>query len=381
MGNKLKKHKIGLVTTHYAINFGAVLQAYALFNSIKKINGQCEIIDYTPNNKTIGRKIIYKLNSIKSILYSLMIFINIIFRKNQKTKVKKFDNFLKNNFDFSTQKFESKEDLKDNLGEYDTLVCGSDQIWNLNLFNDETMFLRFGRTSKAKKYISYAPSLGEKMNSDQLKIIAKNINHFTHISVREKDSIKQLSSFTNKNIDHVADPIFLLNESDWKKLIKPTSIEDPYMLVYTVGGTGNFFKEAVNILRKKLNLKLVYINLAPFDKYNSDFNIQNASPEKFISLIYNANFIFTSSFHGTAFSTHFKKQFFTYPCLDRSSRHYSLLKKLNLNDRILDDKNFEKKCLENEIINYSKILHLKQNMIEDSKNYLDNALQDLGSNV
>ena len=376
MDNKLKKHKIGLVTTHYAINYGAVLQAYALFNSIKKINGQCEIIDYTPNNKTIGRKIIYKLDSIKSILYSLMMFINIIFRKNQKTKVMKFDNFLKNNFDFSNQKFESKEDLKDNLGEYDTLVCGSDQIWNLNLFNDETMFLKFGNKLKAKKNISYAPSIAAKMTNNQLTKIAKNINHFSYLSLRESIGIDELASFTDKKIRHVLDPIFLLSKNEWKELCLPVDIKGPYILLYIVGGAGRYMSQVTRLLRKNLNYKLVYINLSPFDKFASDISINQASPEQFISLIKNASFVITSSFHGVAFSTHFGKEFFCYPLRNRSSRHESLLKILNLEERILNDENFIEKCSKIKKIDYAKVDILKEKHIKDSLDYLSNSIKD-----
>ena len=343
MEYKLKNQKIGLITTHYAVNYGAVLQAYALQKTIIAINGKCEIIDYVPDNKSIGRKIIFNFKSLKSTIYSFLIFLNFKFRKNHKIKVKKFDNFLTKKFHFSNLKFQSHQDLKNNLSDYDILVCGSDQIWNLNLFNDDAMFLKFDSTVKAKKNISYAPSIAEKMTSKQLEIISKNIQHFSHLSLREKIGIKELSIISNKKINHVLDPIFLLKEEDWDEMSELVPIEGQYILLYVIGGAGKHMKKSVDLIRKKLGYKLVYINLAPFDKFQSDLSLNDVSPEEFISLIKNAKFVITSSFHGVAFSVHFGKQFFAYPVQDRSSRHTSLLKKLGLEDRLIDDHDYIEK--------------------------------------
>lgn len=372
----MKNQKIGLVTTHYAVNYGAVLQAYALFKTIKKINGKCEIIDYTPKNKSIGRRIIYQFDSIKSIVYSFIKFINITYKKNQIKKVAKFDTFLEKNFDFTNSKFISRADLKKNLEEYDILICGSDQIWNLNLFNDETMFLKFGDKLKAKKNISYAPSIAAKMTNNQLKIIAKNIEHFSSLSLRESIGIDELVSFTNKKIRHVLDPIFLLPKNEWNNICESVAIKQPYILLYIVGGTGKYIKQIVRLIRENLNYQLVYINLSPFDKFHSDLSINRASPEQFLSLIKNADFVITSSFHGTAFSAHFGKEFFCYPLKNRSSRHESLLKQLGLEERILNDDNFIAKCSKIKKIDYSKADKLKEKNINNSLDFLASSIYD-----
>jgi hypothetical protein len=376
MDNKLKNQKIGLITTHYAINYGAVLQAYALHKTISKINGKCEVVDYTPDNKSIGRKIIFKFESIKSIIYSFILFVNFKYRKSHKNKVRKFDNFLIKEFHFSNLKFQSIADLKNNLSEYDILICGSDQIWNLNLFNDEAMFLKFDNILKAKKNISYAPSIAEKMTSNQLEIISKNIKHFSHLSLRESIGIEELSTVSNKKIKHVLDPVFLLEEEHWNEISEPVSIDGPYILLYIIGGAGSYIKKSVDLIRKKLGYKLVYINLAPFDKFQSDLSLNDVSPGQFIFLIKNANFVITSSFHGTAFSAHFGKQFFAYPVEDRSSRHISLLKKIGLEDRLIDDDNYIEKCTSLKNIQYDEIDKIKNLSISDSLLYLKNAINN-----
>ena len=38
--------KVGILTFHNAINYGAVLQAYALQQSVMALGAECEIIDY-----------------------------------------------------------------------------------------------------------------------------------------------------------------------------------------------------------------------------------------------------------------------------------------------------------------------------------------------
>ena len=121
---------------------------------------------------------------------------------------------------------------------------------------------------------------------------------------------------------------------------------------------------------------MVYINLAPFDKFQSDLSLNDVSPEQFISLIKNAKFVITSSFHGVAFSVHFGKQFFAYPVQDRSSRHTSLLKKLGLEDRLIDDHDYVEKCTSFKNIQYDEIDKIKNLSISDSFIYLKNAINN-----
>ena len=205
--------KIGLITTQFAINFGAVLQAYALRKKIENIGYDCEIISYFPNYKVGGRNNIpLKFNSLKNTVLSFIYLLNLKYQKDYQKKIEKFNKFLNKECNLSEQKYYSYLELKNKLPKYDCLVCGSDQIWNLNLFSDPSLFLRFENIYPDINYIAYAPSIAENLTDRQYESIIKKTHHFSAISIREKNAANILNKYSDINIKNVLDPVFLLSE-------------------------------------------------------------------------------------------------------------------------------------------------------------------------
>lgn len=367
--------KIGIFTTHFAINYGAVLQAYALRKSIEKLGYQCVIINYAPTNRVDGRKFVYNFKDIKSSLYSILLFLNLKFKKSKKIKIKKFDSFLNLNCNLTTDTYNSFSELKSNLPYYDCLICGSDQIWNLNLFDEPAFFLRFEDIYPETKYVAYAPSIAEKMTHKQLKEIAKNIQHFTSLSMRENKSAMQLSEYINKPISTVLDPVFLLSKEEWQIVEEPLDIEKPFILTYALVSGSNFSK-VLSTVRKELKHKVVNINLNPFDKFLTDYSLTSLSPGNFVWLFRNAEFICTSSFHGTVFSIVFEKQFYTVPASIRGIRIENILTQLSLEHRLItDNESFENK-LDFQQIDYSKVSKQLEKHRKESLNYIKKAVSN-----
>ena len=92
--------KVGIVTFHRAINYGAVLQAVALSEHINAEGYECETIDYIPNNH-IGRKrhlVIRFLSKIKRKFFLLLVH-------EKKIKSKKFNDFINQNLKLSRKKY------------------------------------------------------------------------------------------------------------------------------------------------------------------------------------------------------------------------------------------------------------------------------------
>ena len=85
--------KVGIMTFHKAINYGAVLQAFALCKFINNMGVTCEVIDYhsIPLDETYKVFNFKKNNPVAGVLKGL-IKGNIIVRK--KGKFKKFVNFI-----------------------------------------------------------------------------------------------------------------------------------------------------------------------------------------------------------------------------------------------------------------------------------------------
>ena len=66
-------------------------------------------------------------------------------------------------------------------------------------------------------------------------------------------------------------------------------------------------------------------------------NITDAGPAEFLSLVANATLVVTNSFHGTAFSVNFNRDFYTILPMRKqnNSRQRSLLEMFGLTERLL----------------------------------------------
>lgn len=278
--------KIGILTYHKANNLGAVLQAYALQTKLSELNnGNVEIIDY--DNIIFKERI--NIRGIKSFLKSIY----------YKQKNNAFCKFRKQNFLLS-EYYDNNTINKCNK-KYDCIICGSDQVWNLDCSNnDYNYFLKFVDNKLLR--FSYAASLGTyNFKDDEIKVIENELKKFKKISIREKDSLSQFENMSlNNDISVICDPVFLLNKEEWRKLYNKRIINKKYILVYLIQDDVNVMNAAKKYAKEN---KCCIIS----NKKNFEF-ILNNSPEKFISWIDNAEAVFTNSFHGTAFSLIFNKK-------------------------------------------------------------------------
>lgn len=286
--------RIGILTFHIADNYGAVLQAVALQNFLKK-NEQhtVKIIDYRNRSIVEQSALITFKRGFKFLGVSCIMLIPNLIRKI------KFWKFRYKYMDI-TRKYDENNIVNSN-SEFDFFIVGSDQVWNFSCIdNDLNYFLKF--VKKEKKRMAYAASFG---NSDELvKIpIAKSeLEKFDKISIREDFGNSLL-----KKYQVVLDPVFLLNAAQWKKLMRVNEHKmEEYILVYTVM-VPNKLMDVVKKYSRKYNLPVIYIN--NWIRYNDFKKKTMVSPKQFINYIYNAKYVFTTSFHATAFSIIFNKNF------------------------------------------------------------------------
>jgi hypothetical protein len=130
-----------------------------------------------------------------------------------------------------------------------------------------------------------------------------------------------------------------------KALVSDKKITQDFILLYMVSMNEEALKVA-DIISKMMKLPVWYIN----DSYKKDKykfkHIRGIGPLEFLVLVKNAKFIVTTSFHGTAFSIIFNKKFVTVPYKRTSSRMVELLKRIKLENRIIEassefDSNYE----------------------------------------
>lgn len=290
--------KIGILTIHNAINYGAVLQAYALEFTLEKIGYEVEIINYigTYNNDTN-----YKKRNLKKRLKK--IFWHNKYRLHD-YKCKKFDNFMQNYYQLSSKKY-NKTSIKKIESQYDYFVTGSDQIWNLEITQQDTTFM-LDFVSDSSKKISYAASFGyEKIPEKYVEITGKYLGLYASLLVREKSGVALLKNAYNLLAKFVLDPTLLLDEYGWKQLISDRLIKDKYIVIYTVACQKNLI-EVAKKYAKENDCQIYFIRLEPQkEKDLSIHPIYDAGPKEFLSYIKYADCVFTTSFHGFAFAVNF----------------------------------------------------------------------------
>lgn len=320
--------KIGILTYHRSHNYGALLQAIALRKVLADMGHQVTYIDYWP----AYHRHMYALFSFHWLMsrkgfkgkekYLMSSINNRVYHKKRKENVEKFISEFIVPFLSSTNET------------YDVIVHGSDQIWRKQPEIDNYNPVYFGKHQiKAKWKISYAASMGilPQNNADKATV-KRYLSSLDCISVRESNLHKFVMDIGYPKVSINLDPTLLLKKGFWVDYfgLAMNSIT-PYALYYKIQ---NSFDEAeLRQYAKSKGLQLKIIHSRARCK-ESEVNITTASPMQFLQLIYGATIVFTSSFHGLAFSLIFHKPFYA-SFTKNEGRAKSLLQQCRLDDHLL----------------------------------------------
>lgn len=330
--------KIGILTFHMAHNYGAMLQAYALCEKLNQMDLQCEVIDYRiPAIYNWHRKDNFTslVSKNGSIIGSLKYIKRILTR--YYTKDKRWYNFHK----FMVEDIKLSKDTYEDIGElknlnYDTYICGSDQIWNTEHSGGikSGYFLDFAPSSSKK--IAYAASKGNPKIADEEKEAFKSLlSEFYAIGAREQGLVTSLKEIGLKDAQLVLDPTLLLKKDDWSKIAICRDYKD-YILVYKIKDHSELYECARKVSRET-GYKIIEISYNRTEGADDIIQLQDCGPREFLGLFSNASYVVTNSFHGTCFSIIFNKKFLSVPYLGLQDRMESLLQLLDLEDRKVKD--------------------------------------------
>ena len=341
----MQMKKVGIITFHNSYNCGSMLETYAMQEIIKKGGLKAEIVNFSSPGQIELYNAWFKNNSLKNIIKNILIapHINQIKKNN-----KKYIEFQKEKFNLSAFATNSKI-LKDE--NYDTVISGSDQIWNITIddYND-AYFLNWVKNAKK---VAYSPSFGSKnilkysKNPDKYR---EFILDYNAVSVRENNGKKWIKDLTGLDVPVLLDPTLLLEKEKYEKLIaKDASEKGEYIFFYSPGFDNNICKYIKNVANK-YNMRVItwsskHYYVKNIKKYGFDLP-KYENPEMYLYLIKNAKLIFTTSYHGTIFSTIFKKKFYTIKnggMYGDDDRVITLLEQINLLDRLIPyefDNNF-----------------------------------------
>jgi len=320
--------KIGILTYHCAHNYGAILQCYALQETLKGMGYDATVINYRPSF------LIKPYNVFQRYRFSFRKPYRLPFELWRELRYA-IPRWVK--FERSIGRLLDMSEASDRVSDaYDVYIIGSDQIWNTRISGgDRAYFASFEFPKGDRKYVAYAASMeaGALSGGDE-EICRQCLPLFDCIGVRESNLIPMLQPFTDTEIQKVADPVFLLNRSKWLSLTSAVPPRKNYLLLYQVRENETLRSYAKTIAEQK-GLRFVevtsWVKRTPYGK--DDF--QTSSLEEFLTLFRYADYVVTTSFHGTAFSLIFERQFTSVELGDGAdSRVRHLLDMFGLGSRI-----------------------------------------------
>lgn len=358
---------VGILTFHYAINPGSVLQALGLLRTIQSLCPRidCRIINYQGTNY---RKYFTTFNSKWSFLRNVK-QCYFIFAYN---RYQKFWH-RSNNSVFPKKRIDEEELL--NLTGYDVIVAGSDQIWNLKLTKKNYLF--FVPFCKGVKKISYAASIGMKdFPEEEKEKVADYLKEFQFISVREPEAQNAIEKLIGIRPELMIDPSFLLKKDEYEIIAKPPQINNRYIFLYLRHKNSEVVPYARKMAEAK-GLQIVECHDGVRKIFNEDKIVIQPGPGEWLGWLLNATYVFTDSFHGCAFCINCNKQFFvkiSSANSEMSSRIYHILDRYGMKTRLIED---EKKMLTMPDIDFSKSNTLLIQDREKALDYLRKALEIL----
>ncbi len=362
--------KVMTITCHDVYNAGASLQAYALAKYLKDIGNDVEIIDYKPDYLSRHHRLTGvspRFNKpVLRLAYLAAKFPKRLMARYGRRK-KAYDSFTRDFLPTTKRRYASNEDLKDNLPEADVYIAGSDQIWNTAFRNgrDPSFYLDFVPQDKIKA--SFAASFATEDVAEEYKEkITGWLKEFDFISVRESSGVSIIENLGILGSVQVMDPVFLLEAKTWEALASDIPKKEKYILVYDFDKNTEVEGLAKKIAAEK-NLKIYSVLPSAyahkcFAKYG---------PRTFVSLVKNAEFVISNSFHATAFSLIFRKEFVVFNRHEKiNTRMKDLLSLAGLEHRIMS-------CADDSIggtIDYEAPVKALDVGINKSKEYLDKVL-------
>ena len=368
----MKNNKVAILTHYYrSVNYGGTLQAYALARFLNDNGFDAKQVSYAGKTKTNLPK--EKISFIKKAATFIRRLTRIPFSAFKRVRYKKakiemekiitkrmkvFDTFREENIPHTIDVYD--ENLQVLNHDFDIFITGSDQVFNFNFFR-KGYFLGF--VEKSKKKIAYAASMASThLSEENALFFKKSLNDFYAISVREPEAMEYIDNLLGQKKALVCvDPTFLIKPEQWKTFASKRLFKEDYCFCYFLGSN-----QQERIIAKSYSKEhnFIIIGIPMYrDNYHFtdhglfDVSVSDASPNDFVSLIMNANCVFTDSFHACVFSILFNKKFVVFKREENdnmTSRISSLLKTYNLSDCFICSKG------KNAMMSAKRILDLEQ---------------------
>lgn len=316
--------KTGILTFHDADNYGALLQAYALQQTLNELGMENEFVAIEREQRSNPQQ----TNG------PMAVFMKRVTEAGEKRK-KLLEQFRMEYLEISPMY--RKEEVEQLNDRYQCFLVGSDQVWNFKIPDvDPRYFLPFA--AKEKKY-SYAASFGS--GEIPKKVAAwceAQLKTFRRISVREESGRELVKALTGAEAQVHADPTLLLERADWEKLSEER--ESNYVLLFLLVYDAQAVQRAKEIASQK-GLELRTVTAAFLPQLGIDAWCSTGVQE-WITLVRNAQFVITNSFHGTVFSILFEREFEVIPLKGELSSRNGRIEELLQKTGLAESRDFSK---------------------------------------
>lgn len=326
------------ITFHHAHNYGAMLQAYALQQTVLNLGWENEILDYSEDKIELFR--LYRKNQ---SFKQEVIKHNLLVAKHYKENKKCFDllegfysSYLK-----KTERIPSIRCLKKFQFKSNNFLVGSDQMWNFKGMHHVPEYLSLDFLQEKPIYCTYGISMGGyyKYSGVLREEVHKVIQCANRISVREASMKDALSKIYNKESQVVPDPVFLLAKEKWDKLEEEGTqevVRTPYIFCFELVVNVEM-QNVIDSLKKQYNLPVIVLTMALNSSLVADKVIRAAGPIEFLQLIKNSVAVVSTSFHCAAFSIIFNKPIYSLLTGHAPTRIIELLEDFGLNEALIEE--------------------------------------------
>ena len=358
--------KISLLTIHVGANFGSILQTIASVQILKKMGYDVTVVNYIPTRFT-WKYIFHFPNLSHSLRWVISVFL-------EKVNSTYYQVFLRR-FVTMSKKIFNQDNFIENCPKADFYVTGSDQVWNSihNQGLDKRYY--FEGFDNAKK-IAFSSSIGrDNIEESEFQEMKRMLSSYKAISVRESNARLMIESM-GYDVTHILDPTLLLDSNDWKQIMSKRIVKEKYLLIYapySVRDKDLIYKSA-RVIANNRKLQVVTFTWDIRNEHRADKTIKFANPGDFLSLMFYADYIITTSFHGTAFSINLNKQFSVYLPKGFGVRLQSILSLCGLDDRIVNSSSI---IVDNmNYIDYSRVNSILHDERIKANIFLTNALKN-----
>ena len=371
--------KAGIVSINLhtgRLNYGAVLHSW-MFQRLMARRGdmaRCEILDYLPEAKRQFNPwthfVRQKRKNPAKLLGAMLITPGFVLR------YRRFQQFFKAQLQVSDRCY-SRQDLEEMALPYDLIFFESDVIWSPNYFRGSFDPVFFGATAGLRPIpkIAYSASMGEakltEVQKDELRELLKLPEH---ISMRERYASAIVRTLTDKPVADVVDPVLLAEPGDFDPITAPRQVRGKYLLAYYTVNPDPYMLRCVDDYAKAHGLKVVEVSIFTHHKLKHR-TFTAAGIEQFLSLVRNAEAVFSNSLHGTCLSILYHREFYAMEHGKGGRKYRDLCEKFGLSDRWIPKDQFTPAAP----IDWDRVDALREQYRAESLAWLDGAIKAVQS--